>query len=519
MVRKLAQRRRWGRGMTLLEMLVVVAILALVVVALIFLLRPSDDQRCKMEAERLAAWLLSARAEAVMRDGPVRAAFDFSPQTVTRELGKEGASLVELRFQKDDRSEVFKTREPVAYLMLRIPLLGDLSGGVNWMVFNGHKTLGGVVVLGLNEVRYSVVVGPGAEGAVEVVRGVADVPKAPKLQTSLLIRPDFTLDTSPFAPDFIPPVGQPPMDEPLIPPAGGPQNPPQDPPQDPPSTQPPPMGGGAPPPNPPQDPPQDPPEEDPDEPEEDPECRIPDIPCPGRFEACIEERCVASPTDVALRVISAQVTEPAAVAAVLQPIFQKEIMEGRFNLTVKFIAPVDQNNPDGDFMAAVVQAALHPSGAFVPNSLLPSYMQMASRMQQCSGYTHCYELSVEKDLRLYVKRAHIRPGECAFNTIAIAGRASAYLDLPQGAQMSSQITGTISVFGMLEGAVAQQTMFKLPNGQMQGLDELLFSYGAAPTVDTNGDGVADSWQFQLEGTAAGVDMPFIQADPSRDPCY
>jgi type II secretory pathway pseudopilin PulG len=509
--------------MTLLEMLVVIAIVALVMVALLAYLWPTDDRRCRSEAERLAAWIMGTRAESVMREGPVRAAFDFSAQTVIRELGRDGASIADLGFKADDRAEVFKTKNPVEFTMLRVAGLGDLTNATAWMVFADYRTVGGVVVLELNEAIYSVVVGPGRDGEVLVVPGKAEVLKAaPPRVGGLFAANGFSLDNTPFAPEFMPslnPGGG--LNDSVLPPVGQPSppvendpNPPHDDPptEDPPATPSPPVDGID------DNPVDEEPEEEEEEPEEEVECRLPDKPCPGLYEACLEQKCVAQPTDLALRVVNARITEPQAVAAVLQPIFQSEINAGRFNLTVKFIAPTDQS-PQANYMAALVQATASPSGFFMPNDRLPSYTQNAQRMAQCSGsYTHCYELSVEQSLRLYVRRASNVPGQCDYNALAIAGRTSAFMTIPPGAMMPSQVQGMLSVFGYLDGVQAQQTTFATGNGIEKTLAQALYDYGAEPTIDLNGDGTNESWKFQLEGTAVGVQMPFIQADPNRDPC-
>ena len=227
---------------------------------------------------------------------------------------------------------------------------------------------------------------------------------------------------------------------------------------------------------------------------------------------------MAQPSDVALRVVNARVTEPASVAQVLQPLFQQEINAGRFNLSVKLIAPQNPSVAQSDFSAALVQARGDPSGAFYPDPRLPSYMQFARRLESCAGHSHCYELNVEQDLRLYLRRDTAPPGECSYNMLAIAGRATVYLNLPPGAMMASQVTGTISVFGYLERNLAEKTTFVLPNGTSKSLAAALLEYGAEPTDDLNQDGSPESWRFQLEGAATGVEMPFVQADPNRDPC-
>lgn len=509
-------RANGRRGMTLLEVLVVIAIIALVMVALLAYLWPTDDRRCRSEAERLAAWLMGTRAESVMREGPVRAAFDFSDQTVIRELGREGASLAHVGFDKDPRAEVFTTRAPVKFTMLRIPVLGDLSTATAWMVFSDYQTVGGVVVLELNEAVYSVVVGPGREGEVQVVPGKAEVLKAPPGRAGNLFAVNgFELDNSPFPSEFMPTVNPGTVTDsppPVVPPVDPPAE------EDPPVVDPPVNDPIAPPIDPPvEDDEEDlPPEEDD---EEEPECRVPDKPCEGRFEGCVEGKCAPAPMGLGLRVNAVRVLQPAAVAQVLQPLFQKEVMLGRFNLAVRFDYPVDPGQASGPYMATVVQAAAGPSGVMYANPRLPVYSQLAGPAQTCaSGFTHCYDFQYAESMGLYLFRGNPLPGECDFNAFFVTGHASAYLNIPPKAAMAAQISGVVTIQGKLLAEVARDTKFVMPNSQVVRLDEALAQYGAPPDLDTNDDGTPDAWSFVIEGNATGVELGYSAPAPNRDPC-
>ncbi|MCA9527613.1 MAG: prepilin-type N-terminal cleavage/methylation domain-containing protein, partial [Myxococcales bacterium] len=170
------------KGMTLIEILMTVAILGLLIAVLILLLDPGDDRRCRLEAERFAAWLIGAESEAVMRDGPVRAAVEFSEQSAVRELAQVGADITAQAWQADDKADKFKVKKPVRLTTVDTPLAGELTDGQAWILFNGPRTAGAVTVFQLGEAVYSVVVPPRGAGEIEVKKGRAGLPAPPEFQ-------------------------------------------------------------------------------------------------------------------------------------------------------------------------------------------------------------------------------------------------------------------------------------------------------------------------------------------------
>lgn len=170
---------RRHRGLTLIEILMTVAILGLILAVLILLLNPGDDRRCRLEAERYAAWLMGVEASALMRDGPVRAAVAMDAQQAEREYAPVGADILSEGWQQDEKAEVFKVKKPVVLAAVETPEVGELTAGTAWIRFQGARTLGAVTVFQLNEAIYSVIVPPRGAGEIEVKKGRVGIP-APK---------------------------------------------------------------------------------------------------------------------------------------------------------------------------------------------------------------------------------------------------------------------------------------------------------------------------------------------------
>ena len=164
------------RGLSLIEILVVIALLGLVLVLILVSLSPGDDQRVRKEAERLAAYLTGASAEALMRDGPVRVAFELDDQRYVRESARIGADVGAPQWSPDAKVKGQSVTKPVKLTVLDLPIAGELSSGQGWMIWDGVRTGGGVAVLEYNESMWSVVVDP-RSGEIDVVRGRGRLPE------------------------------------------------------------------------------------------------------------------------------------------------------------------------------------------------------------------------------------------------------------------------------------------------------------------------------------------------------
>ncbi|MEE2789828.1 MAG: type II secretion system protein [Myxococcota bacterium] len=175
--------------MTLLEILVVIAILGLVIAVLAYYVFPSDDRRCRLEAERLAAYMTGAAAEAVMRDGATRVVFEFTSQVAKREVTRQGASLTTNLWDEDKKAKVFRVESPIRLDTVDTPAVPKLTSGTGYVIFRGSRTEGAVVTLALNETAYSVLVPPN-DGEIRIEKGRPAIPGAKTFERPTL--PDMT---------------------------------------------------------------------------------------------------------------------------------------------------------------------------------------------------------------------------------------------------------------------------------------------------------------------------------------
>ena len=170
------------RAFTLMEMLITLSIIGLIIVLLVITLRPSDDRRCRLEAERLAAYLSGAANEAKMRSGAVRVNFDFAGQ------GSAQRQITELQVESTqigwrDQGKVHTIDQPVKLTEVETHLNGiSTNGDQNFFLFRSSYTPGGVARLVLKKVMYSVIVPSNGEPPrVELGRGkLPPLPQAHK---------------------------------------------------------------------------------------------------------------------------------------------------------------------------------------------------------------------------------------------------------------------------------------------------------------------------------------------------
>jgi hypothetical protein len=515
--------------MTLLEIMMVVAILALLVVAMVVYLLPSDDRRVRMEAERMAAYLQSAGAEAVMRDGPVRVAFDFGEQTYDREVARVGADIRAQPFEDDPGAERNRMREPVRLTQVLLPAMGDVSSGSAWMLWKGRDTEGGVAVLELNEAVWSVVVDPN-NGDVRAERGRATLPvRGPGLGRSPFARGMPGLggasgDMS--ADDVLAGLGRAIAE--ATPPIGGPGDPPRDgvpedgdepaiDPDDPLDGVP----GDVPNPNnPPSEP--EPPDfdagvDEPDaeaEPDAGPKCTRDDE-C-QQLEVCDTNagECVYDPRRQEYRLTTVQVMSnaPGDLKTFLNKALQIAVESNQFNLIVKvdgfaggagptesqpvraWIAQGQLGNAPGDLPSYAVQAYLPTLMAFGTPSGPPCAM----------NGEHCYLLQAfdateANKLRMWIPTPTEIDG-CRYQQFTLV--ATVRLELrndPAGRYPK----GHLVVEGVIPRKDAEKYLFNY-GGSLRSLAEVFDQFNYAPDADSNNDDEYDAWRLSFGGEVSSV---------------
>ena len=166
------------QGLSLIELMVTFSLVVLFVVLLVSALRPNPQQRCKAEALRLAAYLEATASEAKMSGGLSRAQFTFSgPGEAQRQVTEMRVEQLGISWVNDERAEAHKIEAPVKLDTVHTHLLGEVKSGEAQLIFKGSATSGGVAVLALKEVLYSVVVPPDG-GPIEVKPGRSPLPPA-----------------------------------------------------------------------------------------------------------------------------------------------------------------------------------------------------------------------------------------------------------------------------------------------------------------------------------------------------
>ena len=167
------------RALTLIEILITISIIGILIVLLVVMLRPNDDLRCKLEAERLAAYISGAANEAKMRSGAVRVNFNFDHQ------GSAQRQVTQLRVEStqvgwSDQGKSHEVGKPVKLIEVETHLNGVSKGeGQAFFLFRNSFTPGGVARLALKKVMYAVIV-PGHGEPPKVVRGRGELPPLSK---------------------------------------------------------------------------------------------------------------------------------------------------------------------------------------------------------------------------------------------------------------------------------------------------------------------------------------------------
>lgn len=548
-------RQRLRRGLTLIETLVVLTIAAILIAVLLTVLFPSDARRCRLEAERLAAWMMAASAESVMRDAPVRVVIDIGSGTAKREVARVGASFSDNLWEQDDKAEVFEVDEPVRIDAVDSAASEDLRAGTGYVIFRGEQTEGAAVVLGVEEVYYSVVIPPSG-GTIEVVEGRQGRPGGKPNLDRTLAAFGQPLDTGgelgnlregsiggvvapPVAPRGVgsarpntntsnnnnnnsnnnnnnndtPPSTDTPATPPSTPPAAKPPTPapPVDPtptpPVDPTPTPPVDPGGGF-----------------------GQGCTV-DSQCGGEggWGACLSGGCVPDPIGNALRLRSAQLVSPnvAGVTAVVNSAVGSQILGGELNLLVYFDADrnwIVQGERNGDTVTADGRTLKR----YRQSASLPTYSgtQSADNTLSCDYESNGCEANVEVAgvVKLFVPDPTIELG-CAYQILEIIPELT--VDFRVADSLVSVVAdNTARPRIELRAAVTRTAARKIRVNDSQDLDDLLLD--ARPldeesddVIDTNDDGDADAWLFIFRGEGEEVrfpDVPYEDVGAAPENC-
>jgi len=170
--------RHSERGLSLIELMVTFALLAIIIVLIVTALRPNDHQRCKTEALRLAAYLEGTAQEAKMSGGLTRASFRFvKAGEAQRQLSEMRVDQVGLSWVDAKDAPLHSVESPVKLDTVHTHLQGEVKEGSSQVIFKGSATSGAVVILALKEVAYSVIVPPDG-GPIEVKMGRKSLPPA-----------------------------------------------------------------------------------------------------------------------------------------------------------------------------------------------------------------------------------------------------------------------------------------------------------------------------------------------------
>lgn len=553
-------RRRLRRGLTLIETLVVLTIAAILIAVLLTVLFPSDARRCRLEAERLAAWMMAASAESVMRDAPVRVVVDIGSGTVKREVARVGASFTDNLWEQDDKAEVFEVDEPVRIDAVDSAASEDLRSGTGYVIFRGEQTEGAAVVLGVEEVYYSVVIPPSG-GTVEVVEGrkgrpggnpgldrtlaafgqpldtggelgnlkegsvggVVAPPVAPRGTGSARPRGNRSGNNNnnsnnnnnnntdaPSSSDAPPtPTPTPPTATPKAPaPTPTPEPTPEPTPDPTPDTPPGQTGGGF-----------------------GQGCNA-DSQCGGQggWGACLNGGCVPDPIGNALRLSSASLVSPnvAGVTAVVNSAVGAQVFGGELNLLIYFdadrnwIVQGERTNVD------VVTPEGLKLGLYKQSSTLPTYsgVQSDDNTLSCNYETNACSanIRVAGTVRLFIPDPTLDEG-CTYQVLEIIPELT--VDFTVSDSLTSVVADNSARPRIeLRAAVTREAARKINTPQGDTLDRLLMearplSEESDDVIDTDDDGDADAWIFVFRGDGQEVrfpDVPYEDAGAAPENC-
>lgn len=497
--------------MTLIEIMVVVGILALLMVVLIFYMMPSDDRRCKLEAERLAAYMTAASAEAVMSDGAIRVAFDFKGQHCDRQQQRLRAAVTDKQWEDDETARQHKVGKPVRLSELDVRS-GLVTQGVGWIGFRGKATSGGVAVLTLNKAVWSVIVAP--HGDIRIERGRAKLPERPMtplfrpgglpLDPLMLGAPGSQPSTGGSAPTVVSGGGSARGNSPSRSVGSNNDEPDED--DTPPEDDPQPDAGlqldagtpnldaGI--------------EEDAEVDASTDECQV-DEDCTAAWSICEDRKCVVDASNRSFSLKTMQITEPNQIAPFFTTYLQRELDARRLSLGFK----IDQGNPSSNgsgrsYPAWIVNTKRAGGGTYRLDTALPSYRYIATQEDNCSGGSICLKLEPQGSpkMRLFLPRSAGPVDGCAYTQIGVVANLRLAIDTSTG-------QADVTFSGVIGRNDAEDVLFTPSQlrsmgisgswsaNSTVGLDEVFAFYEIdEDALDSEGSiASANAWKFQFVG--------------------
>ena len=534
-------RHRNAMGMTLVEIMVVISIGVLLITALLFYVFPSDDRRCRLEAERLAAYLTAASAEALMRDGSARVVFDFRDRVANRQVLRAGADITREMWDADAKAAEHEVKHPVELLSVNTPSVPDLTAGTGYINFQGEKTDGAAVVLGLEEALYTVLVPPRG-GEIRVEKGRVGIPggsgefQRPRMP-DLLGYTDAPRKTSGIAsaanlPRSLPQRNRRPSTSSgkassKRKSSGSSKSPSKrsstkyDGPTSDHDYQPSPSSLNAPDLDPntgfdPQPDSTDTPNPGPTDPKDPPtqqrDCRPPPAgtgePCPAWRTCMGNGQC--SPNVMwsgrSVRLSTIRVEKPQALSSVLDAMLGNLIDEGQLNLAFK----LNQSGHlvRGDYVPGGVGIALYEQSESFPSYSLSRRSQTIQGQEiplgniGCSVQTSICNFQYDVDgedhaMMLYVNDVNAEENACQYQTIELI---NVEIDITIGIAQAFPTIQPIRISGTIRRSSARNYQVT----DQQSLADYLEDSGVQPDADSNEDGTDDSWKFEFSGAGAEI---------------